>query len=205
MTTDFDVLEDMLVKDWDVAYSFSIRYKHLLVNRQGRDETDEDIDHILGVSSGEEDGSEEGEDVNGGNLDDDDDENLEDKSDSDEEMGQGGLTGQYLHASGYTNTSQHPPPYSMSSPLSKQGKSKKEKNPRRTFEQPLKSQPPSRKKHGQEGYGQPYPYGPPVDPWGRPLPYGGGQDIYAGHGGYSMYGGYGGVGSPPDKEGGEAF
>ena len=115
MTTDFDVLEDMLVKDWDVAYSFSIRYKHLLVNRQGRDETDEDIDHILGASSSEEDGSEEGEDVNGGNLDDDDDENLEDKSDSDEEMGQGGLTGHYLHASEYTSASQHPPPYPMSS------------------------------------------------------------------------------------------
>ena len=60
MTTDFDVLEDMLVKDWAVEYSFSIRYKHLLKSGQGQQETDKDIDHILGVGSGGEEDEDEG-------------------------------------------------------------------------------------------------------------------------------------------------
>lgn len=195
----------MLVKDWNVAYSFGIRYKHLLVNRQSKEETDEDIDHILGVGSSEEDGSEEEEgNVKSGNFDDDDDEDLEDEGDSDEGMGQGGLTGQYLSASGYTNAPQYSPPYPMPSPLSRKGKSKKEKNSGRTFELSPRPQPPYRKKQGQEGYGQSYPYGPPVNIWGRPLPYGGGRDVYAGLGRYNVYGGYGsygGYGPPPDNDG----
>ena len=201
MTTDFDVLEDMLVKDWDVGYSFSIRYKHLLVNRQGKEETDEDIDHILGVGSGEEGASDDDDDVKSRNVDDEDDEGIDDEGDSDEEMDQAGLTGQYQRASGYTNAPPYAPtPHPMSGPQSKQGKSKQKKNSKRTSELPLRPQPPSRTQQDQQGYDQPYPYPPPVDPWGRPLPYGG-QDGHGGYGGYAMYGGYRGYGAPPDNDG----
>lgn len=48
VTTDFDVIEDMITRGWDIETSFSIRYKHLLLaNPKGNLETDEDIDHIL--------------------------------------------------------------------------------------------------------------------------------------------------------------
>ncbi|KAL5394951.1 hypothetical protein PMIN02_004510 [Paraphaeosphaeria minitans] len=48
VTTDFDVIEDMITRGWDIETSFSIRYKHLLLaNPKGYLETDEDIDHIL--------------------------------------------------------------------------------------------------------------------------------------------------------------
>ena len=48
VTTDFDIIEDMLTRGWDVETSFSIRYKHLLVAQpKGYLETDADIDHIL--------------------------------------------------------------------------------------------------------------------------------------------------------------
>lgn len=47
VTTDFDVIEDMLVKEWDLVYSFEIRYKHLLVHRNEEEVGDEDIDRIM--------------------------------------------------------------------------------------------------------------------------------------------------------------
>ncbi|KAF2624477.1 hypothetical protein BU25DRAFT_476108 [Macroventuria anomochaeta] len=199
VTTDFDVLEDMLVKDWDVSYSFGIRYKHLLVNRQSQHDTDEDIDHILEAESGEEDGSDDEDDVEGGNINDQDDEHVDGEDDSDEEMGQGGLTGQYLHTSGYTNAPQYPNPMLSSPP--KQHKVKQEKSSKGACELPLRPQPPSRNEKSQQGYSQPYPYGPPVDRWGRPMPYGSGPDGYGGYDGYRMYGGYGGYVPPPDSDG----
>ncbi|XPS73185.1 hypothetical protein M3J09_005336 [Ascochyta lentis] len=194
VTTDFDVIEDMLVKDWDVAYSFEIRYKHLLVNRQGQQETDEDIDHILGVDSDQEEISndEDDADVKGGHDNDEDDED----ADESDEAGRGGLTGQYLHASGYTNAPRYPHPYPMSGPPPNHPKSKQEKSLRRTSELPSRPQPPPHNKKDQQEHGQLYPYGPPVDPWGRPMPY----DGYGGYGGYGMYGGYGGYG-PPETHG----
>lgn len=201
MTTDFDVLEDMLVKDWDVAYSFGIRYKHLLMNPQGQQETDEDIDHILGAESGEEGSGDEEDDVKGGNINDQDDEDVDDEEDSEDDIGQGGLTGQYLQASGYTNAPQYSHPHHMPGPPPKQHKNKLEKSNTRGFKLPMRPQPPSRIDKSQQGYGQPYTYGPPLDPWGRPLSYGGGPEGYGGHGGYGMYGGYGGYGPPPDGDG----
>ena len=48
VTTDFDIIEDMIVRGWDIETSFTVRYKHLLsANPKGYTETDEDIDHIL--------------------------------------------------------------------------------------------------------------------------------------------------------------
>lgn len=193
MTTDFDVLEDMLVKDWDVAYSFGIRYKHLLVNRLGQQETDEDIDHILGVGSGVENGSDD-DDVNGDNRD-EDEEDIDDSNGDDDEMGDGGLTGRHLHASGYTDASQRPRSYSTPGPPPKYSKVRQEKNSKRNSELPPRPQPPPRYRGDQQGYGQPHPYGPPIDPWGRPMPYGA-------YGGYGMYGGY----NPySDSDGRQAF
>ena len=191
----------MLVKDWDVAYSFGIRYKHLLVNGQCQRETDENIDHILGVGSDEEDGSDnEEDDVKSGNTNGQDDDDIDDEDDSDEEMGQGSLTGQYLHTSGYTNAPQYPHPYPMLGAPPKQHEIKQEKSSRRASKLQWRPQPSSHNK-GQQGYGQLYPYGPPLDPWGRPIPYGGGPDGYGGYSGYGMYGGYGGHGAPSDNDG----
>lgn len=201
MTTDFDVLEDMLVKDWDVAYSFGIRYKHLLMNPQGQQETDEDIDHILGVDSGEEGSGDEEDNVKGGNINDQDDEDVDDEDDSEDDMDQGGLTGQYLQASGYTNAPQYPPPHHMPGPPPKQQKDKIEKGNKHVPELPMRPQPPPRNNKSQQGFGQTYPYGPPLDPWGRPLSYDSGPDCYGGYGGYGIYGGYIGYGPPPSGDG----
>jgi hypothetical protein len=198
VTTDFDVLEDMLVKDWDVAYSFGIRYKHLMTNPQGQQETDEDIDHILGVQSGEEDGGGEDDDVKCGSNNDRDSEDI-DEDDSEDDVGQGGLTGQYLQASGYTNAPQYPHPHHTPGPPPKQQQTKLHKSNERGFELPTRPQPPSRLDKSQPGYGHLYPYSPLLDSWGRPIPYGG-PDGY-GHGGYSMHSGYAGYGPPFDSDG----
>lgn len=81
----------MLVKDWDVPFSFDIRYKHLLVNRQGQQESDENTDHILGANSGEEDGSDEDDedDAKGGTMNDEDDEDVDDEDEDEDEVSQG--------------------------------------------------------------------------------------------------------------------
>lgn len=196
MTTDFDVLEDMLVKDWDVAYSFGIRYKHLMINPQGMQETDEDIDHILGVQSGEEGSGDE--DVDNGGSNDQDEENV-DEDDSEDDMGHGSLTGQYLQASGYTNAPQYPHPHHTPGPPPKQQKSRSEKGNKHGIDLPMRPQPPSRLNESQQSYNHPYPYGPPLDPWGRPMPYGGAEGY--GYGGYGMHARYGGYAPPLDRNG----
>lgn len=203
MTTDFDVIEDMLVKDWDVDYSFDIRYKHLLVNRHGQQDTDEDIDHILAIESGPEEGSDEDDEVK-----DEVNSNNDDEDDSDDDMGQGGLTGQYLHASGYIDAPQYSQSHAMPVPPPKYPKVKKEKSSQSNPQLPSRPQPPSYSKKDHHGHGQAYPYGPPMGPWGRSMPYGGGgPDNYGGYGAYGMYGGhggygkYGGYGPPPDDNG----
>lgn len=135
VTTDFDVLEDMLVKDWDVEYSFGIRYKHLLVKGLGRGEADEDVEHILGGGVGDEDeGS--GEEGGGGR-----------------DYGGGGGYGTETHQAPQCN--QPPRQQTALSPAQsmhdgKHGKSTKHSSLRQT-------------------YPTPYPYGPTLDPWGRPM------------------------------------
>lgn len=55
VTTDFDVIEDMLVKDWNVAYAFQIRYKHLMTHGKQQQGTDEDVERIQRASPESED------------------------------------------------------------------------------------------------------------------------------------------------------
>ncbi|KAF2742743.1 hypothetical protein M011DRAFT_490302 [Sporormia fimetaria CBS 119925] len=46
VTTDFDVIEDVLERGWNVPQAFTIRYKHLLTNRNGsRTDTKEQDDY----------------------------------------------------------------------------------------------------------------------------------------------------------------
>ncbi|KAF1359249.1 hypothetical protein EJ07DRAFT_120760 [Lizonia empirigonia] len=197
VTTDFDIIEDMLVNDWEVSYSFNIRYKHLMVNRKGQQETDEDIDHILGTESGQEDVSDDG----GDDEDNEGNGSVDDEDDSDDDMGQGSLTGQYLHTSGYTSAPQYLRPQSGIPPT--HPKTKEEKKHKRISELPLRPQPPPYNKKGLHAYGQHYPYGPPMDPWGRTMPYGSGPDGYGGYGG--MYGVYGNYGPSPESDGHHPF
>ena len=188
----------MLVKDWDVAYSFGIRYKHLMINPQGQQETDEDIDHILGVESCAEEGDEDAEDLHGASNGSRDDMDV-DEDDSEDE-GQG-VTGTYLAASGYTNAPPSPPPptHHTGAPP-KQHKSKLEKGNKRGSDLPTRPQPPSRLDARQQ-YTAPHSYGAPLDPWGRPMPYGqsyGGPEGYRYGYSYNMPGGHtGGYGYAP--------
>jgi hypothetical protein len=208
VTTDFDVIEDMLVKQWDVAYAFEIRYKHLLVNRKDQEEADEDIDHILQAGEDEEDESE----IDTDDDDDDDDdaetkqqERSEDEDDGvdDKNGGHGGVSGKYLLSSGYTKAPQQPPsaaPY-------QQSKHKKTQHRTRVKSEQFSPPPPRLKAQqpGPYGYGAQVPgYGPPVDPWGRSMTsYRGGPDTFAGYGGYAPYTGYFGYGPPPQYAGRE--
>jgi hypothetical protein len=197
VTTDFDVLEDMLVKDWDVAYSFSIRYKHLLVKGQGQQETDRDIDHILGVVSGEDEAEDHDEDSK---SDDDDKQNcgdVEEEDESDDEVHHGAPTGRYLPPGGNANMSRYPYPHFMSAPFPGQHSGRSSNSTMRSSEGSQKTPRPitADKQHEMQAYSQIYPYGPPLGPWGQPLPY----TSFGGYGGYGMHGGYGAHGSLPNN------
>ncbi|KAJ4377963.1 hypothetical protein N0V83_000793 [Neocucurbitaria cava] len=207
VTTDFDVIEDMLVKDWPVGYSFKIRYKHLLVNRKDQEkDTDEDIDHILhsGSDQGEDSGGEvDEEDVDDDMGDHEEDDEDEDEDDDDMDQGQGGFSGRYLQSSGYTKGSPYSPP-TLPRQQAKQPKpskpgSTKAAHPR----QPLPPGP--QQQQNMYGYGGQMPgYPPMTDPWGRPIHFpGGGPEGYNAYGGYVPYGGhtgYGGYGPPPHQQ-----
>jgi hypothetical protein len=180
----------MLVKEWNVAYAFDIRYKHLLVNRKDQLETDEDIDHILQA------GSDPKNDSNDEDNQDDDMEDQEEGDDDEDEdegdVGQDGISGKYLQSSGYTKAPLYPPP-ALPRQQSKQQKPRKS-SPTKQTPPLLPPAPPQ----GMYGYGAQMPgYGPQqLDPWGRPIPGYGGQNSYSGHS-YGPYGGYGSYGSPP--------
>jgi hypothetical protein len=186
VTTDFDVIEDMLVKEWSVGYSFEIRYKHLLVNRKDQEEDDENIDHILEAGSDH--------DADASDNDDDDLENHSEGGAEEEgnDDGRGGISGKYLESSGYTKASKYPSPAPLRH-LSKQPKTHNETSLKRG--QPMKQQQPYQPA-GMYGYGTPMSgYSRPIDPWGRPMPGYGGQDAYNNNG-YGVYGGgFGGYGS----------
>ncbi|KAF2825266.1 hypothetical protein CC86DRAFT_41067 [Ophiobolus disseminans] len=198
VTTDFDVIEDMLVKEWDVAYSFSIRYKHLLVHQKEEEEDEENIDHILQAGS---DHDESGQD----NNDEDDVGDQEDDNDSsdDQDQGRGGISGKYLQSSGYTPASTFISP----SPAGRNAKPRKET----PIKQSHGKQSPPPQQPGIYGYGAHMPgYIPQFDHWGRPVPmpmamanfgrgpgpggYPGGYNGYGG--GHGGNGGYG-LGLPP--------
>ncbi|KAI8931562.1 hypothetical protein NX059_011217 [Plenodomus lindquistii] len=195
VTTDFDVIEDMLVKDWAVDYAFEIRYKHLLVHRKDQQETDEDIDHILQVADDED---EEGSD---GGVDDNDDDDMSEQDDAAErhhdeeeeeefERGYGGISNKYQQSSGYTKGDRHTP---VATPR-QQAKEEKISKSTRIKSEPT-SPPPMDRSHRERNsymHGTPMPGygGPQMNPWGNPmpLPYGG----YSGFHGYPGFPGYGG-------------
>jgi hypothetical protein len=180
VTTDFDVIEDMLVKDWTVPYAFEIRYKHLLVHRKDMQETDEDIDHILQA------GEEQEEDSDGGNT--NDEEDVADQELSDVSDGLQDDDAQYLPDSEYMGN----PEYRPSPAVSRQSQPPKLRGIKKETAPPRPILPPHYPYHQQGMYG----YGTPIDTYGRPLHgYGG----YNGHGGYG--GGYGGYGPPPFLQG----
>jgi hypothetical protein len=188
VTTDFDVIEDMLVKEWSVEYSFGIRYKHLLVNRKDQEEDDETIDNILEAGSDHDPSASDLEDS------DSDDQSVEDDEgdEVDVSQGRGSNPGKYLH--GYPKASRYPSPASLRH---------QSKQPNMRGDTPLKrghpQQVPSHQQQGMYGYGGPMSgYGPPMDAWGRPMPAYGGPDGYNnGYGGYgSGFGGSTGYAPP---------
>jgi hypothetical protein len=193
VTTDFDVIEDMLVKEWSVDYSFEIRYKHLLVNRKEEEEDEENIDHILEATPDTDDSN--ADDGEGGDQESSDD----DDDDKDGDQERDGISNKYQQSSGYTKTTHYLPP-ALPRHHSKQPKMRK-KTP--TKQGQLKRPGPGIQP-GMYSPGAHMPgYGPPMDPWGRPMPGYGGPDAYNnGYGGYGSgcgggFGGYGGYGVAP--------
>jgi hypothetical protein len=185
VTTDFDVIEDMLVKEWDVDYSFEIRYKHLLINRKEEEEDDDNIDHLLQAGSE----SDNSNDDNDGEASDQETSSDEDEDD-DGSQDQGGISSKYQQSSGYTKAPQYIPParYRHQSKQPKMRKETPAKQRKLKREQPDSSQ----QQHGMYGHGAHMPgYSLHMDSWGRPMPGYGGPNAYNnGYGGYG--GGYGG-------------
>jgi hypothetical protein len=183
VTTDFDVIEDMLVKEWDVDYSFEIRYKHLLINRKEEEEDDENIDHILQAGSDSDDSNGD----EGGKASDQD---TSDDDDDDGSQHQGGISSKCQQSSGYTKAPQYFTP-APSRQRSKQPKIRKETP---TKQRKLKQEQPDSLQQQQGMYSHDahmHGHGLPMDLWGRPMPVYGGQTAY--NYGYSGYGGgYGG-------------
>jgi hypothetical protein len=168
-TTDFDVLEDMLIKNWKVDYSFGIRYKHLLVNSKDQVETDEDVDRIMRVSGSEGEGSNDDQDMSAAS-------DSESDSDTGQQQGRGVSYG-YEMMTGY-----HQPPSSSS-------RGKKLKAPKKEI---VKEESPMSQQHPPPGMYGGYYGQPPTDQWGRPMmmpPHGYGG--YGGFGGYDVYPPYG--------------
>ena len=176
-STDFDVMEDMLVKDWEVEYAFGVWYKHLLVKAK-EIQTEEDVDRIMRVSESEDggEGSDGGQDSSAGS-----------DSDSDGELKQkfgGGPSDGHQVMGGYHQSPSSTP------------RGKKHKTPKKEAvkeESPTPPHPPPPGMYG-DYYGQ-----PPIDHWGRPMmmpPRGGGFGGYGGYPGFNSYG-YPPYGQPP--------
>jgi hypothetical protein len=187
VTTDFDVIEDMLVKDWSVLYSFEIRYKHLLVNRKDQEEDDEVIDQILMASSDRED------DANDQEEDDESRDLCDQNEDVDVEEQQGTGCGR----SDYTKASRYESP----APPRKKQKQAKARKDTPSNQTQIKQEHMQQQYPGMFGFGGQVPgYGPPMNPWGVPMPgYGGAgafNNSFGGYGGYGGYAGYGGYDPP---------
>jgi hypothetical protein len=172
VTTDFDVIEDMLVKNWMVEYSFGIRYKHLLVGRRDQLADDEDVERILQVvDSDREDGEGSDQEV----ADQDGSSGASDSSSQNEDAKKrcGGGSRSYQRDSGYQ---QSPPSISRS----KRHRKKVVKNE----ESPIHSRPPPPGQYGNY-YNRPPAHqwvGPTMSP---PQGYGGYDDYGRGSGGYN--------------------
>ncbi|KAF1976865.1 hypothetical protein BU23DRAFT_565535 [Bimuria novae-zelandiae CBS 107.79] len=180
VTTDLDIIEDMLTRGWDIETSFSIRYKHLLLAQpKGYLETDEDIDHIL--ACGDDDypqvSDHEDEEQNDG------DEMEADAEDDDDSLD---LSSPYKQKNTYIHGSPHQPPKKIkpkSSKLSKPIKKGKQDTPTKA---PKRSKLPARQS---------------VPPSPQQMP----QHPYSAYSmpGYPPYGGYSGYppmpGYPPQQ------
>lgn len=108
------------------------------------------------------------------------------------------MTGTYLATSGYTNA----PPFSPqhhTGPQPKQHKSKLDKSKNRSLNLSTRPQPPSRPDTRQQ-YTHSPSYVPPVDPWGRPIPYGRPEGYGYGYR-YIIPGSYGSYAPPSDSDG----
>ena len=201
MTTDFDVLEDMLVKDWAVEYSFSIRYKHLLKSGQGQQETDKDIDHILGVGSGGEEDEDEDEDKDSNEDEESDNDDNQDRGDigkegkRGDEVHHGAPTGQYFPLGGYANVPRYPHPFMAVPPFGQSGDRPTKSTTRGSGGSSQISGPPEQQREMQ-AYSQLYQYGPALGPWGQTLPY----TDFGGYVPYGMHVGHGAYGQRPDSK-----
>ncbi|KAF2870190.1 hypothetical protein BDV95DRAFT_595733 [Massariosphaeria phaeospora] len=136
VTTDFDVIEDMLVKGWAVDESFGIRYKHLMQYRRP-EEADEDIEHIMEAGSDRSSNDEQRED------DEDADAMDDDQAEYDEQQKLGGRN---FQSGGFTQ----PPQYHQPQMYGRgHGEQMRGQAPPRA---PMDRYPPP-----MSGYGQQYP------------------------------------------------
>ncbi|KAH7381408.1 hypothetical protein DE146DRAFT_773184 [Phaeosphaeria sp. MPI-PUGE-AT-0046c] len=182
VTTDFDVIEDMLVKDWDMIYSFDIRYKHLLVNRNKDEVDDETINHIMDASPDHDDDY----------SDDDDDDHYqiigEDKKVDNGRSGRAGVSKRHRQS---INSSEAPQYSSTRRSHHHPKESKAREHASLEFKLPPQGQVPQQPSrmygHGAAVRG----CGPPLDSWGRPMVIYGGLHAYNnGCGGFDYHGGY---------------
>ncbi|KAL1610579.1 hypothetical protein SLS60_002249 [Paraconiothyrium brasiliense] len=213
VTTDFDVIEDMITRGWDIETSFSIRYKHLLLAQpKGYLETDEDIDHILAC------GDDDYHRTSDAELEDEDEEDDDDMEvDGQEDEDSSAFSSPYMPSGAYIHGSPHQPPKMIvpkQSKLSKPIKKEKQEKQTKSAKAPKRpeaaaSSPQQGPPHVYGGYGMPgygpygvypgYPpmpgYPPPQNMKGRPLqhPYANGYSpvppMYSWPG-YGQYPGY---------------
>jgi hypothetical protein len=198
VTTDFDVIEDMVIRGWSCKASFEIRYKHLLM-MQTRDNlvSNQEIDNIMWADS-------EDETLENLDRDDEDDEDQEDFStfqfkvedDSDAEDVHNDAKfppnsyddGISQRSNSYFNTAPHYPPLKKSKPpmSSKQTKQSNMAKPSK----------PSKQSNLNESMLHPHPHYQHQQMYGYGAP-------MRGHGGGHM--GYGapphGYGYPPHSKG----
>lgn len=181
VTTDFSVIEDMLVKDWSVPFAFDIRYKHILFQSKDEEVSGEVIDRIMDA----------------GSDDDDDHVNQDDEDGQEETEEEEGTVGKpvptkHHQSSSSTKVRQY------SSPARSRRRSTQSKTSDQIVKQTGSSpqatssgQPP-----GTYGNGPAVPgYGQLLDPWGRPMPaYWGPHGYNNGHGGFGGHGGHGSYG-----------
>ncbi|KAF2675765.1 hypothetical protein K458DRAFT_410972 [Lentithecium fluviatile CBS 122367] len=192
VTTDFDVIEDMLTRNWECAESFEIRYKHLLMAQPKEErQTDEDVEHILGAGRSGSDKDSDDEEASRKESDDDMDEDMtgldEDEEDFGKYVAKQELSDGYMQKSGYVQNAPHYPPKAIvPAKPSKQAKS--------SVKQPGPAKkPPYPQMFGYGSY-SPYPgYGSPMNGYGPPMP-GFPPHMKGFHPhlwGYNPYGGYG--------------
>ncbi|KAJ4349487.1 uncharacterized protein N0V89_008103 [Didymosphaeria variabile] len=162
VTTDFDVIEDMITHGWDIETSFSIRYKHLLLAQpKGYLETDEDIDHILACGDDEYHRTSDAE-LEDEDEEDDDDVDVDGQEDEDSTAFSSpyAVKGAYIHGSPHQPPKMIVPKYSkLSKPIKKEKQEKPTKlakvpkRPEAAASSPQQAPPPMYGGYGMPGYG----------------------------------------------------